>query len=407
MNRKLNKLVEKLFYVLIAIVTIQSCTLKNQPTLNYDEGWKIIGPGGGGATFIPTFSYHNPDHFLVRCDMTGAYLTRDGGVSYKMINNPNGSHCFAYDPNDPETIYIGGTILNQSTDGGQTWKRIFPKKEEIVSENWHGDHGGYSLAVTEKSMYPGRGGMRNLIVDPNSSESLYMSMGAYFLYSTNKGSTWNREEMEYPVEYLYTNASGLKSEVYIFTAQAIYIFNKASKEIRKRELPKNLNPASFFTAGTLKDSDKTVFYAIHFTKPKENVYATTTSEVWLSYDNGVNWSRVEDPVVTNVKTGVKPSYIKIVCSERDAANAYLVANIYEDVVDGKKIYWYGALKTSDAGKTWNWVYQGGGGSGQYGVEDAMDAENLRDAWVHEAFGSELVQLMDVGVSPMEIGRAHV
>ena len=80
MNRKLNKLIVKLCSVLIVFIVIQSCTLKMQSTLNYDEGWKIIGTGGGGGTFIPTFSHHNFDRFLVRCDMSGAYLTRNGGV---------------------------------------------------------------------------------------------------------------------------------------------------------------------------------------------------------------------------------------------------------------------------------------------------------------------------------------
>src|SRR5687768_11664811 len=44
--------------------------------------WTKLGPGGGGSTFLPTFSYHKEDEFLIRCDMTGSYLTKDGGDSY-------------------------------------------------------------------------------------------------------------------------------------------------------------------------------------------------------------------------------------------------------------------------------------------------------------------------------------
>ncbi len=60
--------------------------------------WIRIGPGGGGATFIPTFSYADANRFMIRCDMTGAYLTKDGGSSFSQINYPNGSYSFAFDP---------------------------------------------------------------------------------------------------------------------------------------------------------------------------------------------------------------------------------------------------------------------------------------------------------------------
>ncbi|WP_136467060.1 hypothetical protein [Flagellimonas onchidii] len=70
---------------------------KKQATVYKEEsGWIRIGPGGGGSTFIPTFSYHNEEDFFIRCDMTGAYHTKNGGSSFKEVNYPNGPHSFAY-----------------------------------------------------------------------------------------------------------------------------------------------------------------------------------------------------------------------------------------------------------------------------------------------------------------------
>ena len=63
------------------------------------------------------------------------------------------------------------------------------------------------------------------------------------------------------------------------------------------------------------------------------------------------------------------------------------------------MHWYGALKTSDSGNSWDWVWKGGGGSGQYGVKDGIGVSNLTDAWSEKAFGGEYIRLMDVGVSP--------
>src|SRR6266566_6004787 len=46
----------------------------------------VIGPGGGGAMFNPTISPHDANTVLVSCDMTGSYITHDGGQSWRMFN---------------------------------------------------------------------------------------------------------------------------------------------------------------------------------------------------------------------------------------------------------------------------------------------------------------------------------
>src|SRR5689334_16574275 len=111
-----------------SIVFLNACNQKGNQlaTASNEVGWEKVGPGGGGATFIPTFSYQSDDNFLIRCDMTGSYLTKDGGQSYQQINFPNGAAGFAYDPKDSNTIYIGSSTLNQSKDGGKTWQLLFP-----------------------------------------------------------------------------------------------------------------------------------------------------------------------------------------------------------------------------------------------------------------------------------------
>ena len=69
----------------------------------------------------------------------------------------------------------------------------------------------------------------------------------------------------------------------------------------------------------------------------------------------------------------------IACAEFDAKQVYLVCNRYEEKKDSTVKYWYGVLKTSDAGTNWNWVLKGGGGSGRYGVKDGEGLSNLDDA----------------------------
>ena len=389
--------------LLLSIVIFQACSpTGKQPTAS-DPEWKLIGPGGGGATFIPTFSYHTPEHFMVRCDMSGAYLTENGGKSYDIINFQNGASYFAYDPHNRNTVYVvSSSTLNRTTDGGKTWELVIPKQSEIVGTRYSGDHAGYSAQLSENAPYPRDSrGMSAVVVDPVTPGTLYVAMGTNFLCSTDAGQNWTFEKIDQRISYLYTNSSSLKNEVFMFTDNAIFVFDKTTRKITERKLPEKMIPAESFTAGTLKDSDKTVFYAVHHIKPKNINFEYSTSELWLSNDAGLTWSPITDQVVTNQRSNIIPSFSMVRCSERDAAHAYVVTDRYQEVVDGKMVYWYGAIKTGDAGKTWDWVWKGGGGSGQYGVQDAQDATNLKDAWVHEAFGGEFIRLIDVGVSPTD------
>ncbi len=50
------------------------------------NAWGYMGIGGGGAMFYPAVSPHNPDLVFVSCDMTGSYVTYNGGESWRAFN---------------------------------------------------------------------------------------------------------------------------------------------------------------------------------------------------------------------------------------------------------------------------------------------------------------------------------
>ena len=364
--------------------------------------WEKIGPGGGGATFIPTFSYHSPSAFLLECDMTGSYLTRDGGSSYDQVNFPNGASSFAYDPADSNVVYIGAGTLNRSTDGGKTWTQLFPRKSEIQAGSYSGDHATYRIQTRPGSLYePGEGRIESIRVDPARASTLYFGMGRFLFYSVNGGESWEKKDIGKRIGYLYTNASGASNELVIFTAESIFIFDKNTHKITPKAFPKAMSPAFSFTAGSESKGGKELFYALHHDVSQEIREEFGHSELWVSDDRGSTWKRSDNAFITNVKAGIKPSYSMISCAEFDARKVYLVTNRYEEKKASGLVYWYGALKSADAGKNWDWVWKGGGGSGRYGVKDGTDVANLQDAWVAKAFGGEYIRLMDVGVSPLD------
>ena len=90
------------------------------------DAWRVIGPGGGGTMRRPAISPHDPKVVLLGCDMTGAYVTGDGGASWRMFNLGSVPTAFAFDPARPQTLYAGAEAVYRSDDSGRTWRMVLP-----------------------------------------------------------------------------------------------------------------------------------------------------------------------------------------------------------------------------------------------------------------------------------------
>lgn len=393
---------------LILFIYLAGCAPAHHEPQQAEETilWKRMGPGGGGATFIPTFSPHNSDHFLIRCDMTGSYITRDGGASYNQVNFPNGAASFAYHPLDSNIIYIGSSVLHRSDDGGKTWQMVFPRQEEVVKPVYSGDHATYSIEAREGSLFQ-NGGIHNIRIDAAMPDHLYFNTGSWFYFSKDGGHTWEKEDCRFPVDFIYTDAGSARNLVYIFTSQSIVLFDKSDATFSERALPAFLHHSFSFTAGTKSKTDSLLFYTLQHDPQQEVDGEFGYSRIWKSADAGLSWVQVSDTVITNGTSGLLPSFPMIRCAESDAEKVYVVTNRYIEKAGDGSFYWYGALHSFDGGGRWQWCWKGGGGSGRYGVKDGHDAANLSDAWVKKAFGGEYIRLMDVGVSPVDGNTAIV
>ena len=98
------------------------------------NGWEPIGPGGGGTIFVPVISPHDKDVMMALCDMTGTFLTRDGGYSWKTLYFKGTTDTYCFDPSDPKVIYVGATSsgLWKSVDSGDSWDNIQPHFQPIT-----------------------------------------------------------------------------------------------------------------------------------------------------------------------------------------------------------------------------------------------------------------------------------
>jgi photosystem II stability/assembly factor-like uncharacterized protein len=103
-----------------------------------DYDWQPIGICGGGGMFAPAISPIDPNLMMINCDMSGAYISRDGGKHWQMINHlqlTGNTRCKpGFHPKDINTIYAasgweGG--LKVSHDGGAQWKKIGNLQEGV------------------------------------------------------------------------------------------------------------------------------------------------------------------------------------------------------------------------------------------------------------------------------------
>src|SRR5262245_31586389 len=135
--------------------------------------FQIVGPGGGGAMFHPTVSPHDIDTVLVSCDMTGAYISHDGGKSWRMFNLRGVVEFFAFDPNDKNVIYAQATGLWRSSDNGETWELVYPKPSSVKGVRMNSDHSDEEIVADPDPL----GSIAAMAVDPVDSKTFYLTTG--------------------------------------------------------------------------------------------------------------------------------------------------------------------------------------------------------------------------------------
>src|SRR5438477_8553950 len=135
--------------------------------------FKVLGPGGGGAMFHPTISPHDPNTVLLSCDMTGSYISHDGGQSWRMFSLRGVARFFVFDPQDRNVIYAQADGLWRSRDGGDTWSLVYPKASSIKEIKMSSDHTEEDLIAEPNPL----GNITAMTIDPANSRIIYVVAG--------------------------------------------------------------------------------------------------------------------------------------------------------------------------------------------------------------------------------------
>ncbi len=335
------------------------------PAPRFDK-WKVIGPGGGGTMILPAISPHDPSVVVEGCDMTGMYITLDGGRSWRMFNLRGVLSGVAYDPKDPRVIYVTNDGFWKSTDTGGSWSLLFPDPSKNTIEHMRDDHASHSF-TTDDPAYAGVSRIFAVTIDPRDPASIYLAVGGrqakWLLHSKDAGKTWERAGNIASDQIFFLSVDPGSSEVSV----------GGSDGVRAAGTEANQPDRGFVALSSGRAGDEVVFYATAAGSLKDG---RLTSAIFVSHDQGKTWEDRTTPLASLLKAGAQevPSFEAVaVCASRPNV-AYLGFRGLK--LDAGPPY-NGIAKTTDGGRTWTVVKK----------ESEVPALNSRITWVEQRAAS--------------------
>ena len=336
-----------------------------------NDAWQVVGPGGGGSMYAPTISPHDPRDVLVHCDMTGSYLSHDGGSSWRMFNLRGRTRFYLFDPADRNVIYVKTVALWRSTNRGRTWKLVHPDPPSVTGIQMPDDHAGERIV---SGAGPG-GSMVALAVDPANSKTLYAAFQegrAVALHiSTDWGKTWARSaDLPGGGSQILVDPKSPKSDrtLYVIGANSVAVREKG--EWRRGQPPAGADSFIAVSAGFPEAGGKLV------------VYATSKTGGFVSGDGGAAWRKIALPV------SFSPQLSAIATSFHHPEVAYVSYDNGRNATERL----FGVAKTSDGGSTWELAWN----------EKKTNPPHMREVWMTERNGAGWGRNPEeLGVSPTD------
>lgn len=374
--------------ILLALASCQADKTNSAAIINENgrnDSWGYVGFGGGGAMFYPAISPFNPAYAFVACDMTGSYVTYDGGEKWRMFNLGDPVRFFLFDPLDSNTVYANAAALYKSSDRGNTWRMVYPSVNDVSGVISKGDHA--AKVIVPKDSIVRR--LTALAIDPADSKKLFAGItvnGEHGIYiSTDGGAQWQKEaEIELPASHVFA----LPGAANTFVATAKGLYRKENGRWVFRSLPSGVNTFTTFTSGYDALTKETIVYAIAGASYFNS--AGDSSGVFYTRNGGDTWENRQKGI-TDMCDGCIPEWRTIATSTMHPGVVYVSYNNFQRG-DTTSI---GVAKSVDYGNTWQLVWQDQFFKGGYTI-----ASNFEEEWLNERFGPSWGENpFSIGVSP--------
>jgi photosystem II stability/assembly factor-like uncharacterized protein len=302
--------------------------------------------------FNPTISPHNVNDVLVSCDMTGSYISHDGGRSWRMFNLRDPVKFFVFDYSQPRTIYASTGPLWRSIDAGDSWQLVWPRPSTIKEIRMNSDHADEQIVAQPNAL----GDFSALAIDPDNSGSLVAATlkdGMSLLFvSKDAGASWQKE-IDLPVraQKIWIDPYSAKAHRDLYIGEEHGLMVRLDGKWSNRPAP-----------GQVVFNDVSAGFS---SKNGPVFYATSERGIWVSGDRAASWDSPPLP-------GKDAHFRAVATSLRHPEVAYVS---YSDLVSDSKT-WVGVARTRDAGKNWTLVWK----------EADTPPSNVHDAWITEQLG---------------------
>ena len=351
--------------------------------------------------FNPTVSPHDPDTVILTCDMTGQYLTRDGGQSWHMCNLMIWCDCFAFDPIDPKRIYAGANALYATDDFAETWQMLWPSPQVERETHLLGDE---ASPTYHGEGWPG-GRISALAIDASDNSRLWSALSAggsressgesSIHLSEDRAQTW-RGVSVLPGERVLRLAHDGRGPgaLWAITTQGVFWSSDAGVTWTERAVP----GAEGLVGGEVGFSadGRTLLYVI---AAGEGESSGRGGRLLVSADGGQEWRAVgvgSPGGLPESESLAGRIVARVVAMSRYHAETAYVAVSVQDDQSGEQPF--GICQTSDAGETWDWVLQAPRG---------REPENYDPDWLTNAYGSAWGECpLSMGASPTDPGLCY-
>jgi photosystem II stability/assembly factor-like uncharacterized protein len=341
------------------------------------DAWTIIGPGGGGTFLHPAISPHDPKLVFTCTDMTGCFVSENGGLTWREFNL-RGRGPFSFDPNRPDTIYTFMGIAGawRSDDRGRTWNLVYPDSTSrpVV----------YTDDEAEPWLLPshGWGTLESFAIDPEDSGTLY-SVGENALkVSTDGGRSWKVLAPLVTGARLFVDPASPRGKrtIIVATGDSTAVWNGQTYS-GKLKVP-NTAWVYGYAYGSGGTPGTSVLYAANDYVVKDGVLVG--GGLIATTDGGYTWRSLNEGLLKITAKGTYPEFTAIGTSRRHPEVLYVSYYNWNPADDPQHRY-FGVLKTTDGGGTWQVLTR----------ESAVTAANMHDSWIGYRFGP------DWGDQPME------
>ncbi|MCZ7645208.1 MAG: hypothetical protein M5U26_07980 [Planctomycetota bacterium] len=232
--------------------------------------WVQLGLSGGGNMYMPAISGADPDLMMLSCDMSGAYISTDGGHRWNMIHHRqltgNTSCKPGMHPRDPNVIYASSNwaprTLKVTRDRGMTW----------------------TLAGEAPMAFRGE-----IVLDPDNPELLIAGQEKGACLSRDGGKTWTAcagPDGEGVAFHFDRTSPADKRRVFAATKKGVWRSDNGGETWAEKTSGLPEKAVRHFSGGSNAESGVTMLYC---SAPAKDDGGNYVGGIYRSKDGGETW----------------------------------------------------------------------------------------------------------------------